>query len=170
MNMKNLRQGNGKTVSELRKSLKRNTIKSRMRGYLKKILVPLDDSKKSIKALDQAIMLASQFESLIVIIYAIPVIRLGDARLAKKLREDQKKLGEKFLEKGKKLCKKYDIKVQSKILHGEPGNSIVRYAHSKKFDIIIMNSSGKGIAKEIFFGSVSNHVLHRSKIPILFTK
>ena len=141
-----------------------------MRNYFQKILVPLDGSKKSNRALDRAIIIASQFDSMIVMVNAIPYLKLMDARLSKKLREDYKSEAKKFLEKGKKLCQKHGIVFQSRIIDGEAGTAIVRYANSKKFDLISMGSSGKGAVKEIFLGSVSNHVLHRSKIPVLISK
>ena len=167
-NMK-LRQGNGKTVVELKNSLRKKK-RSRMKGYFQKILVPLDGSKKSIRALDKAIIIASQFDSLIVMINAVPYVKLMDARLTKKLREDYKSEAKKLLEKGKKLCQKNGIVFQSRIIDGEAGTAIVKYAHAKKFDLISMGSSGKGAVKEIILGSVSNHVLHRSKIPVLISK
>ena len=38
------------------------------------------------------------------------------------------------------------------------------------FDMIVMGSRGIGSAKEVFLGSTSNHVLHKSKIPVLIVK
>lgn len=166
---KNLRQGNGKTITELKNTLRKKK-NFRTKGYFRKILVPLDGSKKSIRALDRAIIIASQFDSLIVMINAVPHIKLMDARLSKKLKADYKSEAEKFLEKGKILCQKNGIRFQSKIIDGEAGTVIVKFAHAKKFDLISMGSSGKGAVKEIILGSVSNHVLHRSKIPVLISK
>jgi len=49
---------------------------------------------------------------------------------------------------------------------------IVKFAHTKKnkFDLIVIGSRGMGSAKEIFLGSTSNYVLHKSKIPVLIVK
>jgi len=38
------------------------------------------------------------------------------------------------------------------------------------FDLIVIGSRGMGSAKEIFLGSVSNYVLHKSKKPVLIVK
>jgi nucleotide-binding universal stress UspA family protein len=44
-------------------------------------------------------------------------------------------------------------------------------AHAKnKFDIIIIGSRGLGSVKEVFLGSVSHAVVHKSKIPVLIVK
>jgi nucleotide-binding universal stress UspA family protein len=36
--------------------------------------------------------------------------------------------------------------------------------------MIVMGSRGRSSAKEMFFGSVSNYVVHASKIPVLIVK
>jgi len=36
--------------------------------------------------------------------------------------------------------------------------------------MIVMGSRGMGSAKGVFLGSTSNHVLHKSKIPVLIVK
>ena len=45
-------------------------------------------------------------------------------------------------------------------------SSIVKYANdnSRKIDLIIMGERGRGSVKAAFMGSVSNHVLNKSKI------
>ena len=52
------------------------------------------------------------------------------------------------------------------------GNNIVKFAHNKKnkIDIIVIGSRGRGTAKEMFFGSVSHHILHVSNLPVLVVK
>ena len=64
------------------------------------------------------------------------------------------------------------IVFDEKILYGDVGYHIVKFAHSKKngIDLIIIGSRGRGAAKEMFFGSVSHHVLHASLIPVLVVK
>ena len=43
-------------------------------------------------------------------------------------------------------------------------------AKKEKFDLIVIGSRGMGTAKEIFLGSTSNYVLHKSPIPVLIVK
>jgi nucleotide-binding universal stress UspA family protein len=60
----------------------------------------------------------------------------------------------------------------NKITSGNPGQEIVNVVNSKrnKFDLVVIGSRGLGGAKELFLGSVANHVLHKSKIPVLVVK
>ena len=55
---------------------------------------------------------------------------------------------------------------------GDAKSSIVKYANdnSRKIDLIIMGARGRGSVKAAFMGSVSNHVLNKSKIPVLVVK
>ena len=53
---------------------------------------------------------------------------------------------------------------------GNSGKRIVNFAEKYNFDMIVMGSRGMGSAKGVFLGSTSNHVLHKSKIPVLVVK
>ena len=67
---------------------------------------------------------------------------------------------------------KYDVKFIEETIVGDAKSSIVKYANdnSRKIDLIIMGARGRGSVKAAFMGSVSNHVLNKSKIPVLVVK
>jgi len=78
---------------------------------------------------------------------------------------------EKIMEKAKTLAAQNGIVFKDKIALGEIGYNIIKATHGKtKYDMIVMGSRGRSIKKEIFFGSVSNYVIHTSKIPVLIVK
>jgi len=140
---------------------------------IKKILVPLDGSKNSLRGLDEAILLARQCHATITAIYAKqypPAFVLHPVGL---IGIDFKKLGKKFLDPAKTRAAKHGIHLIFKIIGGgDPRYDIVRFAHSRKnkFDLIVIGARGRGMAKDLFFGSVSNYVVHKSKIPVLVIK
>ena len=140
---------------------------------IKKILVPLDGSKNSIRGLDKAISLARHCHATITAIYAKhypPAFALHPLGF---LDINFKKEGKKILDPAKTRAAKHGILLISKIIgSGDPGFDIVRYAHNKKnkIDMIVIGSRGRSKAKEIFLGSVSNYVLHKSKLPLLVVK
>jgi nucleotide-binding universal stress UspA family protein len=53
---------------------------------------------------------------------------------------------------------------------GNPDNDIVAYSKILKPDLIVIGSRGLGGVKEAFLGSVSNHVMHKSLMPVLIVK
>lgn len=76
-----------------------------------------------------------------------------------------------FIEEAKNLAAKNGIVFNEKIARGEIGYNIIKFAHGKgNFDMIVTWSRGRSSAKEMFFGSVLNYVIHTSKIPVVVVK
>jgi len=139
---------------------------------IKKILVPLDGSKNSFRGLDEAISLARACHGTISALYiktAPPLVVLHPIGL---MSLNQAPEAKKFLISAKTRAAKKGILLTHKIIGGEPGFDIVRFAHNKKnkVDMIVIGSRGRSKAKEVFLGSVSNYVLHKSKLPLLVVK
>ncbi|ABX12570.1 universal stress protein [Nitrosopumilus maritimus] len=138
----------------------------------KKILVPLDGSKNSIRGLDMAIHLARQSQGVIVGlsvksvpgIYAIHPLGFLDFNTSKEMKQ--------ILDDAKLRAAKKGIKLISKKLSGDPGYDIARFTNNKKngIDLVVIGARGRSSAKELFLGSVSNYVLHKSKKPVLVVK
>jgi nucleotide-binding universal stress UspA family protein len=71
----------------------------------------------------------------------------------------------------KLLSAQNGIEFKEKTVRGEIGYNIIKIAHGKdNFDMIVIGSRGRSSAKEMFFGSVSNYVIHTSKIPVVVVK
>ena len=139
---------------------------------IKKILVPLDGSENSLRALDMAIALARRCEAIIVgicVIYAPSRTEFGRGMVVEKGSYEKVK---KFMNAAKTLAAQNGIVFDEKISYGDAGYNIVKFAHNKKnkIDMIVIASRGRGIVKEMFFGSVSHHVLHASNLPVLVVK
>jgi nucleotide-binding universal stress UspA family protein len=138
----------------------------------KKILVPLDGSKNSIRGLDMAIHIARQSHGTIIAItvksvpglYTIHPMALLDFNSMAKVK--------KFLLDAKVRAAKKGIQLTVKALDGDPGYDIARFANNKRngIDLVVIGARGRGSIKEIFLGSVSNYVLHKSKKPVLIVK
>lgn len=138
----------------------------------KKILVPLDGSKNSIRGLDMAIHLARQSQGTITAlavksvpgIYAIHPLGFLDFNSMSEVK--------KLLSDAKVRAAKKGIDLVGKAISGDPGYDIARFANNpkNKIDMVVIGARGRSSAKEIFLGSVSNYVLHKSKKPILVVK
>jgi nucleotide-binding universal stress UspA family protein len=149
---------------------------------IRKILVPTDGSKNSSRALDAAINLAKFTKSRIMALYVLPtdVSSLSIIELMKPLssiqsigyEEKLNKIGKKIINNARLRCEANKISFNSKIIKGNPGFDTIKFAHNKKnsIDLIIMGSRGEGHAEEILLGSVSYHVIHKSKIPVMIVK
>jgi nucleotide-binding universal stress UspA family protein len=143
-----------------------------MKIKTKKILVPLDDSKNSIRGLDMAIHIARQSHGTIIALtvkaipglYAIHPLGFLDFNSMTEIK--------KLLNEAKVRAAKKGIKLTGKALEGDPGYDIAKFANSKKngIDLVVIGARGRGSVKEIFLGSVSNYVMHKSKKPVLIVK
>ena len=137
---------------------------------IKKILVPLDGSKNSMRGLDEAIYLARQCHATVTGLYVIP---LSKPRTDSQISYIEKYLlqsASKFLSKATKRSAQNGIDFSEDVVYGDEGPKIIKYATSKKFDIIVIGSRGMSSIKEAFLGSTSNYVMHKSKIPVLIVK
>jgi len=138
----------------------------------KKILVPFDGSKNSIRGLDMAIHIARQSHGTITAltvksipgIYAIHPMGFLDFNSITEIK--------KRLDNAKIRAAKKGILLTARTLAGDPGYDIARFANNtkNKIDLVVIGARGRSAAKEIFLGSTSNYVLHKSKKPVLIVK
>lgn len=137
---------------------------------LKNILVALDGSKGSSKALDQAIYLAREGQGVITGVFVIPLFSVNVASPKSKLGKAFAEGGKKILSDAKLRCAKNGVLFYEKILCGNEGFKLVSFAKNKKVDIIVIGSRGMSNVKEFILGSVSHYVAHKSPIPVLIVK
>lgn len=136
---------------------------------LNKILVPIDGSKKSFEALDRALTLAGFTHGHVTGIYVIPHVVEGGPR-TKLFDQQLRENGKIILQKATKHAGNKNVKFSTKLLRGSPGHVTLHTAKTGKFDHIVMSTTGSGSASKDMIGSVSNHILQKSKIPVYLIK
>lgn len=134
----------------------------------KKILVPLDGTKNSDRGLKHAIELAKQTKMSIIGMHVMPTYLLSTFRQTGYLKNEMQKKAKLIMKKTRQLVEQKNIVFEERIESGVPGSNIVTFARNKKNNVsqIIIGGSSKEGSKEKYFGSVSNYVLHMSKIPV----
>jgi len=149
-------------------------IKDRLQLYMviiiKKILVPLDGSPNSFRGLDVAINMARQCHATITGLYVVGITK---PRINEQIGPLEKLLlehAQKIMKKAKLTAAKKGVLFFDTVSYGDDEKRIVDIAKRKNFDLIVIGSRGMGAAKEIFLGSTSNYVLHKSKKPVLIVK
>ena len=141
-----------------------------VRNNIKKILVPLDGSKNSMRGLDEAIYLARQCHATITGLYVVPIYPRNFADALMPYQIHLTKSAKKLMNNAKTKCAKKGIVFKSKIMFGSPISEIEDMSKKQKFDIIVIGSRGMSGIKEVFLGSVANAIVHKSKIPVLVIK
>lgn len=137
-----------------------------------KILVPLDGSTSSTRGLNIAIMLAKQSGGLITGLNIISSSGFSKTpAMLKKYVKEMRKNSEKILLQAERSMEKTGTRFEGRILIS-PGivKTIIGFAKSKKYDIIVMGSRGQTMPDARYLGSVANGVLHNVNIPVLIVK
>jgi nucleotide-binding universal stress UspA family protein len=141
---------------------------------ISKILVPIDGSENSLRALNHGLFLSSKLKSKITILYVIevpPFVYIQSQKLINSVMIALEKEAKDILDIGKNQAKKYDIEPGMVFLEGgNIGSIIIDYDEKNNFDFIVIGSRGKGKFKQALLGNVSHRVLHHSKNPVLIVK
>ena len=134
------------------------------------ILVPLDGSDYSKKALLQACDMAKNYQANLILVYVVdksPSLNLLDKNEYLKM---LRRFGEKVLVKGKETAKTKGMDVTTIMKEGNITNEIVKLAKNKNCNLIIVGNKGLGATARFFLGSVSNKLANSSPCSILIVK
>ena len=137
---------------------------------IKKILVPLDGSSNSFRGLDIAIHMARECHATITGLYVMGITKPKTNDPITPLEKLLLTNAQKIMKKAKLNAAKQGILLIDIVSYGDSERRIVEIANKKDFDLIVIGSRGMGATKEIFLGSTSNYVLHKSKKPVLIVK
>tara|TARA_B100001750_G_C15434815_1_gene560292 strand:- start:5 stop:439 length:435 start_codon:yes stop_codon:yes gene_type:complete len=144
-----------------------------MYGFMdvKKILVPLDGSVNSERGLEMAVNLVGNTKRSIVGLYVKPT-SVNSVKYGEIFNAEQNRLMEIAFHSAQTKCEKHGIKFREEMIVGDAKSGIVKYANdeSRRIDLVVMGARGRGSVKAAFMGSVSNHVLNKSKISVLIVK
>lgn len=140
---------------------------------IKQILVPIDFSDCSRKALEYALPLAQQHEASITLLYVVaPAYAGGDYggidyyQLEAGLRQG----GERELEKLAADLIREKAPVQAQVRLGSPAREIVEAARSLPADLIVISTHGHTGLNHVFLGSVAEHVIQRAPCPVFVVR
>jgi nucleotide-binding universal stress UspA family protein len=142
----------------------------------KKILVPTDGSKLSLKAAAAAVELAKSQGASVVGFYAgpeYPVAVYGEGVLLepqapKAYKEEVAKLAAKYLGQIEKKANEVGVAFEAThTLSSNPWEAIIAAARRKKCDLIFMASHGRRGVSALLLGSETQKVLTHSKVPVL---
>ncbi len=133
----------------------------------KKILMALDGSKNSTRALSNAIQLAKQIDASITGIFVIQAFPTEMGLMRTMVGKAKSKHYKHFIQVAKAMCTKKSVEFHDVVRYGEEGQTIVSFAKKNKYEMIVVGSRGMGSIKETFLGSTSNYVVHKSRIPVL---
>ncbi len=142
---------------------------------LKKILIPIDFSDNSKKALRYAVPFAQQFKASLILIYIVePTIYPSDFGFGQIGFPDvEKELHEKaILELGGLIESNVPktIHARSIVGTGIPFVEITTYAQEEGIDLIIVATHGRTGVEHILFGSTAEKIIRKAPCPVLVVR
>ena len=138
-----------------------------------KILVPVDGSDNSYKALEAALVLSEKLGSNISVVNVmeqVPITHIESEKLLSELLEAYKKENQEILSKCSDIAHQKGITIKTVLLQGNPASVILDYSKKENFDLVIMGSRGMGKFKELILGSVSSKIVHHSPCAIMIIR
>ncbi len=136
----------------------------------KRIVVPVDGSEHSRKALDYAKALAEKFNSTIWLVHAFPQTSdLLGYNEYEKLVARREAAGQKILDEAHAHLGT-DLDVREELLEEPATEAILNVAETRQADLIVMGTRGLGTLQGLLMGSVSNKVLHHAKCPVMIIR
>ena len=141
---------------------------------LKKILVPIDFSDCSKKALQYALPLAKQHGAVITLLYVAPTpsYAVGEygAIDISAFESDMRAAGERDLAAFAAREVPGKVPADTAVRTGTPASQIVALAKSVAADLIVISTHGRTGLKYVFLGSVVEHVVRYAPCPVLIVR
>ena len=150
---------------------------------IRKILVPVDGSDASLKALQYAAHIAELEASNaeLIVLHVLEDIKQGGAiglqakygnvRLVEGFKKARKKAALEWLKQIEEAARKKGIPLKSEILDGDSKvEIIIDYANENSVDLIVMGSRGLTGFKRLLLGSVANAVVSNARCPVMVVR
>jgi nucleotide-binding universal stress UspA family protein len=139
-----------------------------------KVLVPVDGSEFSDRAVDYVIELAKGEDTLDLHLLSVQIpIDSGHARMF----VSDGDINAYHRDEGMAVLKPYMEKLDAAgipynyhVLVGHVAQTIARFAKEQKFDKVVMGTHGRSGLTQLLLGSVAQNVVRRLKVPVALVK
>jgi nucleotide-binding universal stress UspA family protein len=142
----------------------------------KRILVPIDGSSTSERALQEAIKLIDAQPAQLRLVHVVDDLQFLDTEGYvdyAELREMTRKIGARSLAKAEAIAKQADITVETSLLEAN-GERIAQVidaeADSWSADLIVIGTHGRSGFNHLLFGSVAEGVVRGASVPVLLVR
>jgi nucleotide-binding universal stress UspA family protein len=137
-----------------------------------RILIAVDGSKTSMKAIDYVVKRKRRGERVEAYILNVqPTISPKAGLITRGMIKDyQAQESEKALARPDLEPMKRYLQADTYVEIGDPATCIIAFAEKSKCEEIVVGSRGLGSVKGVFLGSVANKVIQISPIPVVVVK
>lgn len=144
----------------------------------KNILVAVDGSETSERALNEALRLAKQWKSKLRIVHVVDEVSLNqDTDLAAigTIQQEQRDAARKILARARERAEQAGVAVEAKLLELDRlvlhvADIIAADAESWPADLVVVGSHGRRGVRRLFLGSVAEDVSRVATTPVLLVR
>lgn len=134
---------------------------------MKKILIPIDFSKNSLRAMEYGLQLAEDFGSSVTLFNASERSQPGNLMAAtSKILEEEAQIEMRNISSDAQSFAP-TVEIQQQVVRGQSVDTIIETAKKDNYDLIIMGTKGASGLKEVFIGSIANKVITQSEVPVI---
>ncbi|KAH3880610.1 hypothetical protein DPMN_004529 [Dreissena polymorpha] len=141
------------------------------------VLIAMDESPHSDYAFEWYLENVHKPNTYVILFHAVEYhmiatmpMGVGSAELINQTIMEEKGRAEAYLKKLTTMMKEHHLHGKVKQTTGQPRSEIIRVAEEEKADLIICGTRGMGKVRRTLMGSVSDHVLHHSHVPVLICR
>lgn len=131
-----------------------------------KIIVPLDFSENSYKALEFALSVADKKTGEITLVHVVEVIYDFASQAATAL-DSMFEDGEKLLKKNIEKYRASGVAMDYEILEGNAAITVARVAEERNADLIVMGTQGASGIKKALIGTTTVNLVREANCPVL---
>ena len=152
-----------------------------------KILVPLDGSEHSQKALETAMEVAKRFDGEVTLLHVFSVsvtpvvipepttlnptgVPIATSAEVSKMVDAARDAGKKILADGEQKVRTESVSVETSLREGNSPQEIVKAAKEGQFDLIVIGARGIHRLRDLLMGSVTEGVVKHASCSVLVVK
>jgi nucleotide-binding universal stress UspA family protein len=134
---------------------------------LSRVLVAMDGSEVSEKALRYALAAHDDAEVTVLTVVGEPSALFGEATaiaLSNDPEASMREYARPVTDRALEIATEYDREVDVAVRTGHPAREILDYA--EEFDAVVLGSHTGSLADRVFVGNVAKKVVHQSPVPV----
>jgi nucleotide-binding universal stress UspA family protein len=141
----------------------------------RKILVPLDGSKRAERILPHVVEMAQRYKAKVILLHVIEYKAITTTEgsfitLSAQEFDQAKEQAGKLLDGIQEDFRKKNIESQAHVIYGPVVEGIISIAAQEGADLIALASHGRGGLSRVFYGSVAAGLLHRVDRPLFIIR
>jgi nucleotide-binding universal stress UspA family protein len=139
-------------------------------GSLERILVPVDGSEHSRRALLFAVEVAKKHGARVMIAHSVvwePPRASRQRRAIQQLAKEFDDVGGKLLRKMNKEVVNSGVEVELALLHGSAGEAVTKFANAGDYDLVVVGVRGRSLVSRVLLGSVADRIIRICGRPVL---